>query len=88
MIMHWDSDKYPLIEQQLLELEREVKKTTISYNACSGGHDDICDALALAIHGLIEFKELSIQSFYTLSESDNETWYDDEEDDNDDNWWG
>jgi hypothetical protein len=61
--LHWDNDKYPLIQDQLLSLEREVKLRTIAYNACEGAHDDICDAMAFVIKGLYDHPELNIHSF-------------------------
>jgi hypothetical protein len=70
--VHWDDDKYPKIAEQLLQLEREVKKTTISYNACPGGKDDICDALSLALHGCNDNNNPQIFGLFEPDESEDE----------------
>jgi hypothetical protein len=66
--LKWDIERFPEIEHQLLSLEREVKKTTISYNACPGEKDDVCDAMALSLKGISEHKELHV---YALNEEEN-----------------
>ena len=81
----FNNEKYPDIEKQLLSLEREVKKTTVSYNAASGGKDDVCDALCLALKGFIGRTELI---YFECGESDQvlsdeELWHD-----LDDDEWG
>ncbi len=82
-LIRWDHDKYPEIEHQMLSLEREVKKRTISYDACAGEKDDICDAIGLALHGMLHFRESFIMA---LNDEEAEEDEDDGFEEDDDIW--
>jgi phage terminase large subunit-like protein len=87
--LQWDDERFPQIEQQFLSLEREVKKTTIAYNACPGQKDDVCDAMALALKGISEHKELHIHAMNAEENSEPQAFdnIDDAFVDDEGDWW-
>jgi len=87
-LIKWDPEKFPEVTKQLLELEREVKKTTTSYNACTGGKDDICDALVMALKGCLDYKELHIYSLtQEKAEQNNKPGALPERSEENESWW-
>lgn len=60
--LRWSGEKFPIIRDELLSLERTATKNSVSFAAATNFTDDVVMALGLALRGVLDSSEYHISS--------------------------